>query len=83
MLEYVVLNTQVVPTKRGPSFIAFRHTRDDDGKDASYIRGEPTLAGFVPGSQRMPDINGIRVLPPSSRRSAGQTRVQTVRHWWH
>jgi len=64
ILEYVVLNTQVVASKRRPSFIAFRHTCDDDGNDTSYIRGEPTLAGFVPGSQIMPDINGIESSTP-------------------
>jgi|SRR6266851_9791839 len=60
----MVRNAQVVPSERNPVFIAILYTCDNDGNDASYIVGEPSVAGFVPGPQIIPSLDTIKPSIP-------------------
>jgi len=64
-LEYIVFDTQVIPSERNPGpirFVAFPHTCNNDGNDAPYVRFESSMAGLAPGSQIMPNLDAFK--PP-------------------
>jgi hypothetical protein len=64
-LEYIVLDTQVIPCERNPGpirFVAFPHACNNDGNDAPYVRLESSMAGLAPGSQIMPNLDAFK--PP-------------------
>jgi hypothetical protein len=44
--------------------VGFPHTCNDDGNDASYVRFDSSIAGFVPGHQIMPNHDAFRPSIP-------------------
>jgi hypothetical protein len=63
-LKDVFRNVQVVESERNPTIVTFLYTSNDAGDYASNKWAVPSLGVFVPGSEKVSDLNGIEQPAP-------------------